>query len=41
MAKMLAVDDEEKIRDLLPTGLSRTRQHRFAANHGLDPGRRE
>ena len=41
MAKMLAVDDEKKIRDLLPTGLSRTWQHRFAANHGLVPGRRE
>jgi DNA-binding NtrC family response regulator len=41
MTKMLAVDDEEKIRDLLPIRLSRKEHHLFMANHGLVPGRRE
>jgi DNA-binding response OmpR family regulator len=34
MTKMLAVDDEERIRGLLSTGLSRNWQHLFTANHG-------
>lgn len=37
MDKILAVDDEEKIRDLLPTRLSRTGHHLITANHGLVP----
>ena len=37
MATILAVDDEEKIRGLLSTGLSRNWQHLITANHGLVP----
>jgi DNA-binding NtrC family response regulator len=41
MTKILAVDDGERIRGLLSTGLSRNWYHLFTVNHGPVPGGRE